>query len=835
MTSDPAASAVPTADPNEAATAGDVVSAGPTPPPRRLAVYRLGEEPKSMVARLTLKPNDDGPDHVQIESDSEEYGSKVREIIERSAGEERDQSTDPAHRAEKQLRVWRRIKDNLSAAGYGVEDISAGDYQLKFEINLQSGRHIGVQSGLHSFADSNDPLARRIAEAVADAFQRIPNDFARDINAAVATGDADAIVSAVQHGKESGAFGVRPTPALLDALGSIDVTPLSETDRRLVRECRLFTAQVLGSTNVAGIEAEALMREESDRLDDGQKAELEMTIAFAEIKKGHRETALHMWRRLLRSPAVLGAEGRGWAWRNIAITLPDDNAEKRHAAKCSADAFLESGQKDEASKSLMLLANSLLHVEPSSAISTIDEIVALIDQNSLQNRGLRAATYHARGNRLAQLGRHSEATANALKAVELWRGLIGAEESLISSLHLAAIESEVVGDTNAADAFRLEADTLTREVNAPHFTLAQRVEELAESFDQKRASDLLQDAQKLRNGEVVTAVRVIQAMQDATLSDCGRLSLLEDTLQQLDSEGAQEGTKEPARIALATFLFKLDQAERAEMWCRKILTANPISRFARDALIQSLWRREQWGDAAIFLKKQIQLMGSMPGLLYAYGRSLYEAGDFSGAVTALTQSLDASDENADVNKLARQLRENALHKGGTILAAPPERQSSAAVTREEFDAALDLFARFISGDKRMTFWTHNGKDHVWIERPEKRAQDLMHTFLKARFLERVNVFEELDTGAGRLDIFAQFLGGLTVILELKMCGFGYSSNYAASGESQLLHYMDNRGSKLGYLIAFDARLTMHGEGLLSGSSPFTVFSKFVDMRPRIAR
>jgi len=172
MTSDPAASAVTTADPNEATTAGDVVSAGPSPPPRRLAVYRLGEEPKSMVARLTLKPNDDGPDHVQIESDSEEYGSKVREIIERSAGEERDQSTDPAHRAEKQLRVWTRITDNLSAAGYGVEDISAGDYQLKFEINLQSGRHIAVQSGLHSFADSNEPLARRIVEAMADAFQR---------------------------------------------------------------------------------------------------------------------------------------------------------------------------------------------------------------------------------------------------------------------------------------------------------------------------------------------------------------------------------------------------------------------------------------------------------------------------------------------------------------------------------------------------------------------------------------------------------------------------------------------------------------------------------------
>ena len=483
----------------------------------------------------------------------------------------------------------------------------------------------------------------------------------------------------------------------------------------------------------------------------------------------------------------------------------------------------------------MLLTDSLLHVDPSSAISTIDEILTLIDQNSLQNRGLRAATYHARGVRLAELSQHPEAAADAVKAIELWRGLIGAEESLISSLHLAAMESELLGDSGVADAFRLEADTLMREVNASHFTLAQRAMELAEAFDQKRAKDLLQDAETLGNREVIAAIRVTQAMRDPTLSDYGRLSLVEDTLQQLDNEDAPEGRKEPARVALAASLFKLDQAERAEAWCRKILAANPFNRFARDALVQSLWRRQQWGDAAIFLKKQIELMGRMPGLLYAYGRSRYEAGDFSGAVPALTQSLDASDENADINKLARELRENALRKGGTILPASPEPQSGAAVIREEFAAALDLFARFVSADKRMTFWTHDGPDYKWVGRPEKRGQDLLHTYLKARFLERVSVFEELDSGAGRLDIFVQFLGGLTVILELKMCGFGYSSDYAASGESQLLHYMDNRGSKLGYLIAFDARLTKYGEELLTGRSPFTVFSKFVDMRPRIAR
>jgi tetratricopeptide (TPR) repeat protein len=545
-----------------------------------VAVYRLAEGTKSIIARLTLNPAGEGPDHIQIESDSEEHAAKVREIVEQSSGEEQTRSDGAADRLEKRRGIWERLTDNLHAAGYDIEDISAGDYQVKFEINVQSGRHIGLQSGLHSFADSNAPLARRIVEAVADAFQRIPDDFARDINAAVATGETSAIVSAVRRGKESGAFGVHPTPALLDALCTIDVTPLEETDRRLIRECRLFTAQVLGRTSIAGAEAEALLHEETDRLDDGQKSELEMTIAYAEAMKGHRETALLIWRRLLKTPSVLGAGNRGWAWRNIAISLSNDNPEKRQAAKCSADAFLEAGRKDEASKSLMVLASSLLNVEPSSAISTIDEIIALIDQSSLQDRELRAATYHARANRLAQLGNHAQAAADAVKAVELRRGLIGVEDNLIRSLHLAAVEARAAGDSSAADVFEQEADHLTDEVNSPHFKLAQRVTELAEKFDQKRASELLQEAEEQGNKEVALAVQVLQAMQDPTLSDYKRLSLLEKTLQQLDNEREPEGRKEPARVALAATLFKLDQPERAEEWCRKIISANPFNHFA---------------------------------------------------------------------------------------------------------------------------------------------------------------------------------------------------------------------------------------------------------------
>jgi hypothetical protein len=154
--------------------------------------------------------------------------------------------------------------------------------------------------------------------------------------------------------------------------------------------------------------------------------------------------------------------------------------------------------------------------------------------------------------------------------------------------------------------------------------------------------------------------------------------------------------------------------------------------------------------------------------------------------------------------------------------------SLAAVTREEFETQLHSFARIVSADKRKTFWRRDGKDYAWVEHPEKRAQDLLHVFLQAKFDGRVNVFEELGTGAGRLDLYLQFFGGLTMIIELKICGFGYSSSYAAAGQSQLIHYMRNRHSNLGYLVVFDARLASNGEELISA-----IFTKFIDMRPRV--
>lgn len=136
----------------------------------------------------------------------------------------------------------------------------------------------------------------------------------------------------------------------------------------------------------------------------------------------------------------------------------------------------------------------------------------------------------------------------------------------------------------------------------------------------------------------------------------------------------------------------------------------------------------------------------------------------------------------------------------------------------------------------MTFWRLNEKkERVWTSSPEAFAQTLLHTYMQAKFGDRVEIFEELDTGAGRLDLYMKLEGGLSIVVELKMCGNGYSSNYAASGETQIVHYMDNRRTNLGYLVIFDARATINAKSVISKKSPQQMIIEiFVDVRPEVA-
>ncbi len=122
--------------------------------PRRIAVFSSDGDKKNFMARLTLLPEG----KIQLESHSEQFGDQVKNIIASvspsPSAELASQAVDPDYPA----RRWQSVADALKKEGLETEDISAGDYQIKFEIDIISGRQIASQTGLHSFANGNDEI-----------------------------------------------------------------------------------------------------------------------------------------------------------------------------------------------------------------------------------------------------------------------------------------------------------------------------------------------------------------------------------------------------------------------------------------------------------------------------------------------------------------------------------------------------------------------------------------------------------------------------------------------------------------------------------------------------
>src|ERR1700722_7907595 len=64
---------------------------------------------------------------------------------------------------------------------------------------------------------------------------------------------------------------------------------------------------------------------------------------------------------------------------------------------------------------------------------------------------------------------HQDALAAAQEAIRLRDGVLGVEEQLISSLHLAAFEARAAGDAEAAEVYEARAKNLETEIGRAYF------------------------------------------------------------------------------------------------------------------------------------------------------------------------------------------------------------------------------------------------------------------------------------------------------------------------------------------------------------------------------
>ena len=247
--------------------------------------------------------------------------------------------TDPSSFPESKVRAA------LSEHGLRAEDITAGDYSLKFEIAMDTGHIFGAGGPLHPFAPPNEDLSRQIHAAIERAMRQPMDGLTEKLRAAIGAAEA---VDLLKQAKAEGLLGFFPTHGLLEALEAMDLSSADPVNREFLRRARMEAAQRLQRHDIVASEAEQLLTKSPDAFSAQEKAELEVAVAIGLALKGRTEAALTIWRRLVGPDSALTVEGRAWAWRNISLTLRRSDPEAKEAAQRSADAFLQMGNKRQA-------------------------------------------------------------------------------------------------------------------------------------------------------------------------------------------------------------------------------------------------------------------------------------------------------------------------------------------------------------------------------------------------------------------------------------------------------------------------------------------------------
>lgn len=803
----------------------------PTQPAHRFGVLDAGHT--NLVAKITLQA--DGDKAAMSVSADEPLATQLSDLCRNAAIALK--AANPNAQGDFGLLID-AMRNALIGAGFEIRDLPESDFTMSFEFDQRTGRVLSREIATHEFASSDPDLLTRMQASIASVFERPLLELADTVQRHVTACDFGAAAIAVFEAQAEGRFFGNIPSQLLAAMKLVDVDALPSDHRLKFRRYRAAVAAARQDYISAEPDALALIAEDP-AMDLEQRVSLQTGIAIAEMRKGHPEAALSIWRGIVNGPDTPTAGQRGWVWRNIAKALKRGE-EALQAARLSADAFLEAGDAREAGASYMLESKILEHVSPSDALKKLDDILSVTTQGGLIGDQLLASIHHAKGNRLLELRQGAAALDEVLKAVTLRRGIAGAEEELISSLHLASLAAGMAAKPTEQAGYHEEAVRLETASGSKHFELANAIGAQLAEFDASTAETLLQAARATHQPHFISAATIAVVMGDKTLSDTTRLAKLEALLAELTERDAHDEDFQPALLSMAMILRRMGQPKRAIPYLERATIAKPLDLPAAKALAEAYQATEQWGEAAIAYRRLIDLFGAPPQAALLYSQALLNAGATSEAIEALQQLLDQEDLPDDVKSHAETLRTKAFRAWQGRDQSLPQKPSdvSLPVLKEDLSAALKEFAAFISAHKRMSFWKKkpDGSDYAWIQNPETHAQDLTHTFLKAHFKTRVSVFEELDIGAGRMDILLKFEGGLNAVLELKMCGYSYSSNYAAAGETQILHYMEQSGCHLGYLLVFDARLNDYGKQLLTpdakGSN--TVFEIFADLQPRVS-
>lgn len=698
--------------------------------------------------------------------------------------------------------------------------------QVTLEFDLGSNRVVGSSDAI---TDSEKEISRRIIKSLSRTFADVSSAWIKDFEEKVSSGKCAEAYEIFEKNKSLLQFS--KSTEILSALLGLDVSNLEKEQRKEYLSFRVAYSAHIGKRKWTQNDLDLLLDEFRDDLDPVFVQNLFLEKANIAAQENLRNKASVLYRKVIEFP---DADPGTIAWAYQGLSLISDNEKDRNSfTEKAADKHLESGDRQQAIVNFLALSESMENSSPERALELIDRCIDLYNSEKLLDRDLIGSLNYKKAQYLHHIGQPREAMKYAVQSIELRKGLMGNEIELHANFSLARIIAEEIGDHEAAENYKEEAQCISSLIDDPGFALRMRLSD-AMANNGAINEELFSEVISFQDESILSAALLYQS--------CTADLNTEDALESLDKARLiLEKNKDGDKRLLETVYFAIAERYRKEGVIlealanyKMSLSYNQFSSSAAQNCLAMLFDANLWVEAESLLRDRIELVGELPNICFLYGKALCENGKYILALKYLGKS-DAGIKQREIY-IARCLSHLSDHEVANLTDHNIAKEKS--VSADAFYAALEEFSASVSSDSRMHFWYQDkeSKEYKWVSRPEELAKQMLITFLNGKFGKgAIEILQEPRAGAGFIDLYAILPGGLRVVVELKMCGSGYTSTYAISGESQIIHYQENRNTNLGYLVVLDGRMRDFGMGFkkLQTINSHTIYSVAVDMRPKI--
>jgi tetratricopeptide (TPR) repeat protein len=520
---------------------------------------------------------------------------------------------------------------------------------------------------------------------------------------------------------------------------------------------------------------------------------------------------------------------RAYAYRQLSW-ICNAGKDKLTYIEHAHDLFLMSGQKREALQELIGAYEILISTSPAEALNKIDLAIQLLETDSNIDKAISAQLYRKKAYALYIQKRYSESFKEIEKAIVFQQDLFGNESEKYSVYTFAAQLMKIIGNKEKQNEFSIIANSLKNKLQSDEdmnmlFALEESIDLKKEIADETKDKILKEGDPEMQFGFFL-----LSALNENTPYD-EKLALLDKALQIQEKSIQKVDAKSVVYNAIAEIYNEHGDVNKAIEWFEKTFSIDPLNNGVINHYVHLLRSNNLWDQLENLCKRYIDIAGCDPEIYYIYGESLLNQSKYKEALIVFSRC--KKDFNFSVDNEILLCSVNASDSG--IVAKSSLRKKKEIGIGEFVNAAKEV-TDSISQRSRMHLWKYdkNKKMYKWENNPEEEVKNLFIQGIVQKYNPPdFEIIDEVKTGAGRIDLYVLIGKDLKIIIELKMCGGGYSSNYATHGENQLANYLASKNLSLGVLIVFDGRSRDFSKGfspIISKDNKF-IHTIVVDMRP----